>query len=158
VKIEATAKEIRALLQLAELDRVAEQPAAEASRRSREAAASRLPRRLLDRYQLLLDVGRTPVVVAIERGTCSGCHVRLPTMVEYNTRRSAAIHTCPHCQRMLYVPELVREGSHADDGKSSRRAALASAEAVLTGSARNEGRSRPSRGRRAGARLATEEP
>lgn len=126
MKIEATARQIRAVLQLAEVDQSAGPPASEAGRRSREAVASHLPRRLLDRYQLLLEVGRTPVVVAIERGSCSGCHLRLPTMVESMARRSPAFHTCPHCQRMLYAPELVREESHADDGKS-RRAAPASA-------------------------------
>ena len=127
MKIQATAKEIRALLELAEVDQSADQLASGARRERREATARRVPRRLLDRYQLLLEVGRTPVVVAIERGACSGCHVRLPTMVEYKARRSPAVHTCPHCQRMLYAPELVREDSHADDGKPSRRAAAASA-------------------------------
>jgi len=126
VKIEATAKEIRALIELAAVDRSADQPASETRRRGRDAAARRVPRRLLDRYQLLLEVGRTPVVVAMERGACSGCHVRLPTMLEYKARRSPAVHTCPHCRRMLYAAELVREDSHADDGKS-RRAAPASA-------------------------------
>ena len=126
MKIEATAKEIRALLELAEVDQSADQPASEARRQGREAAARRVPRRLLDRYQLLLEVGRIPVVVAIERGACSGCHLRLPTMVEQMARRSPAVHTCPHCGRMLYAPELVREESHADDGRS-RRGAPASA-------------------------------
>lgn len=127
MKIEATVQQIRALLQLVEVDRSADQPASETRRQGREAAARRVPRCLLDRYQLLLEVGPTPVVVAIERGVCSGCHVRLPTMVEHKARRSPAVHTCPHCRRMLYAPELVHEESHADDGKPSRRATPASA-------------------------------
>jgi predicted nucleic acid-binding Zn-ribbon protein len=128
MKIEATARQIRALLQLAELDQSAGPPSPEAGRRNREALASHLPRRLLDRYQLLLEAGRTPVVVALERGSCSGCHLRLPTMVECKTRRSPAIHTCPHCQRMMYVPELVREDSLPADEQSSRRTTPAPAE------------------------------
>lgn len=127
MKIEATVKEIRDLLGLAGLDHHAEQPGSEAHLQGREAAARRLPRRLLDRYQLLLKVGRTPVVVAIVRGACSGCHVRLPTMVDSMARRSPAFHTCPHCQRMLYAPELVIEDPHAGDGKPFRRAAAAPA-------------------------------
>lgn len=111
MKIEATAKEIRALLQLAELDGPGEQLALEAHRRSRVAAERRVPRLLLARYRSLIDFGRHPAVVAIERGTCTGCHLRLPTMVEYQTRRSPAVYTCPHCRRMLYTPELVRDGS-----------------------------------------------
>lgn len=125
MKIDATAKEIRALLELAEADQEADQPGPQAHDQGREAAARRVPRRLLDRYELLLDVGRTPVVVAIVRGACSGCHMRLPTMLESMARHSAAIHNCPHCQRMLYVPEIVGKGSEVV-GKVSRRAALAS--------------------------------
>ena len=129
MKIEATAKDIRALLELAGADRSADQPTSEAHRQGRDAVARRVPRRLLDPYQLLLEVGRTPVVVAIERGACTGCHVRLPTMLEYKARSSPAVHRCPHCRRMLYAPELIREGSQLDDGKSPGSAAPA-----LTGS------------------------
>ena len=39
-------------------------------------------------------------------------------MLEQKASRSTAIHTCPHCRRMLYAPELFREDSHANDGKS----------------------------------------
>jgi predicted nucleic acid-binding Zn-ribbon protein len=117
VKIEATAKDIRTLLELAELDRGADQAGSKARRQGREAVARRVPRPLLARYELLLEVGRNPVVVAIERGACSGCHVRLPTMVEYKARRAAAVHTCPHCRRMLYAPNLVREEPDASDVK-----------------------------------------
>jgi uncharacterized protein len=120
VKIEASAKEIRALIELAELDRASKQPRQKVSRRNREAAASRLPQGLLDRYELLLGLGRRPAVAAIEGGACSGCHIRLPTMVESKARRAPAIHTCPHCKRMLYVPELVREDTPADDGRLRR--------------------------------------
>lgn len=121
MKIEATVKEIRALLDLADLDG---DPSASGTRLGdREAVARRVPRRLLDRYLLLLEVGRTPPFVPIERGVCPGCHVRLPTMLEYKARLSPAVHACPHCRRMLYAPELVREAARPDDGK--RRAAPA---------------------------------
>jgi uncharacterized protein len=118
VKIEANAGDIRALLELAEVDRSANQAEPKARRQDRAAAARRVPRPLLDRYELLLEVGRTPVVVAIERGACSGCHVRLPTMVEYNARRSPAVLTCPHCRRMLYAPGLVRKELDDSDAKA----------------------------------------
>lgn len=127
MKIEATARQIRVLLQLAQVDRSASQPASKADRESHDAVASHLPRRLLDRYELLREVGRTPVVVAVEHGTCSGCHLRLPAMVECKTHRTPAIHTCPHCRRMLYAPELVREDAHSADRKPSPRTTAGSA-------------------------------
>lgn len=128
MKFEATVEQLRALLQLAELDQNAGPPTTEASRRNREAAASHLPRRILDRYELLLQAGRTPVVVTLDRGGCSGCHLRLPTMVETKTRRSPAVHTCPHCQRMIYVREFVSEDSQVADDKPPGRVTRASTE------------------------------
>ena len=127
MKIEATAKEIRALLELAEMDRSAGPFVSEAGRRSRQAMASNLPQRILDRYQLLLQAGRTPVVVAIDRGSCTGCHLRLPTMVESMARRSPAFHTCPHCRRMLYAPELVIAAPAADEKEPGRATAASAA-------------------------------
>lgn len=122
MKIEATVKDIRALLELAEVDRPADQATSEGHRQGRAALARRVPRRLLDPYQLLREVGRTPAVAAIERGACMGCHVRLPTMLEYKTDRSPAIHRCPHCRRLLYAPRFIGEDSKVDDRKASGRA------------------------------------
>jgi predicted nucleic acid-binding Zn-ribbon protein len=90
VKIEVTVKQIRALVQLADRD-----------------DERGLPRLLLERYHSLVNAGRTPAVVAIDRGTCSGCHIRLPTMLEHQAARSLALYACPHCRRLLYAPELV---------------------------------------------------
>jgi predicted nucleic acid-binding Zn-ribbon protein len=109
MRIEVTAQEVGALLQLVELDAQTQSLLSETHRSRREATRRRVPRALLDRYQVLLEGGRLPVIVAIERGGCSGCHVRLPTMLEYKARRSPAIHTCPRCHRMLYAPEFLQE-------------------------------------------------
>jgi len=107
VKIEATVREIATLLHLAEVDAQAQSLSPEVYGDRREAARRPVPRALRERYETLLEVGRRPVVAAIERAACSGCHVRLPTMLEHAARRSPAIHTCPHCHRMLYAPELL---------------------------------------------------
>lgn len=123
MKFEATASQVRALMELADADQL-DEAASRIRQPGREAVARELPRRLLDRYEQLLQVGRTPVVVPIARGTCSGCHMRLPTMVESLARRTPSVHTCPNCRRMLYAPEAVREESRVADGKASRRTAL----------------------------------
>jgi predicted nucleic acid-binding Zn-ribbon protein len=109
MKIEATVQDIRWLLDLAEQDARAPGVPPDTGRVGREASRRRLPRTLADRYQTLLEVRRHPAIVAIERGVCSGCHVRLPTMVEYQARHAPAVHVCPHCRRMLYAPELLAE-------------------------------------------------
>lgn len=111
MKLEATATEIRALLGLA----------------ARNTKAQVLPAPLLDRYHWLVGAGRSPAVVPIERGVCSGCHVRLPTMLEHQAGCSLALYTCPHCRRMLYAPGLLDGEPQAPKAKSSRRAAPPSA-------------------------------
>jgi hypothetical protein len=119
--IEATPGQIRVLLRLAERNEGAEGLTPGDDGHDPDEVPRGLPRLLLDRYRSLLEAGRSPAVVAIERGACSGCHVRLPTMMEYRARRAPALYTCPHCRRMLYAPELVREGANADEGKTAAR-------------------------------------
>jgi predicted nucleic acid-binding Zn-ribbon protein len=105
LKIEATASEIQDLLALAEVDaRAAElTPAAHDSRW--QAASKRVTPALLRRYRQLVEAGRHPAAVPIERAACSGCNIRLPTMVESLTKRVLAVYECPHCHRMLYAPD-----------------------------------------------------
>lgn len=122
MKFEATASQILALMELAELDQM-DEAASRVHQPGRGTLARGIPRLLLDRYELLLQVGRTPVVVPIARGTCSACHMRLPTMVDSMARRAASVHTCPNCRRMLFAPEVVREGSRPNDAKPSPRTA-----------------------------------
>jgi predicted nucleic acid-binding Zn-ribbon protein len=109
VSIEATRGEIAALLRLAELDAQAQDPTPDTLPARREASRRQVTGVLLERYETLLEIGREPPIVPIERGGCSGCHVRLPTMMEYRARGAPAIHTCPRCRRMLYAPEMLRE-------------------------------------------------
>jgi predicted nucleic acid-binding Zn-ribbon protein len=116
VKIDATSDDIRALLDLS----VADEDAREDRHRSRESVARRLPPELLQRYEVLRGSGRRPVVAAIEQGRCSGCHVRLPTVLEQRARAAPAIYGCPHCRRMLYAPEMLRLDRPQDRGASRR--------------------------------------
>jgi predicted nucleic acid-binding Zn-ribbon protein len=107
LKVEASVRQIRALVHLAKSN-------------GAEDAQGNLPRTLLERYDALIAAGRVPAVVAIEQGTCSGCHLRLPTMVDAMARRAPAVHVCPHCRRMLYVPELLQRDPHADKRAAAR--------------------------------------
>lgn len=126
MKIEATVKQIRALLELAELDEGVDRLTVEACRGGHEALQRGAPRFLLERYHALINAGRTPAVVAIEGGACSGCHVRLPTMLEHQAGCLLALYTCPHCRRMLYSAKLLREDGHDANGKSRRSAPASS--------------------------------
>jgi predicted nucleic acid-binding Zn-ribbon protein len=120
MKIEATREDILVLLDLSELDGRAEPTVPADQARARDAAERRLPDALLARYRWLTAAGRYPVMVAVERETCSGCHVRLATMIAALVKRSIGIYTCPGCRRMLYAPELLSE--RPADGGDERKA------------------------------------
>jgi predicted nucleic acid-binding Zn-ribbon protein len=129
MKIEATREDILVLLELTELDESAEPTVPAAQARAHDAAERRLPEALLARYRWLTATGRYPVMVAVEQETCSGCHVRLATMIADRLKRSVAIYACPRCQRMLYAPELLSErlaeggvGGKAGSRRSPRQA------------------------------------
>ena len=106
MRIEATVGEIRVLLRLAELDARAKQLSPEMYRSCREETRRCVPKALLERYERLFGIGRNPVIVGMDRGSCSGCHVRLATMVEHQARRKPGIYSCPHCRRILYTGDL----------------------------------------------------
>jgi uncharacterized protein len=122
MSIEATVHEIRALIELAELDLPAQESPSETYRSRREASRRRLARALLERYESLVDAGRRPAIVAIERSRCSACHLRLPTMVASQARRSPSVHICPHCRRMLYAPELLTAEDLREAASQKKRA------------------------------------
>jgi predicted nucleic acid-binding Zn-ribbon protein len=130
MRIEGTPQEIRALLQLAAFDLEAAELPLETYRSRRDAIRRRTASALLERYQALVEAGRHPAIVVVERGACSGCHLRLPTMVESRFRRSPGVYACPHCRRMLYAPELLTaqepRGLESQETKASHRASRAS--------------------------------
>jgi len=133
MRLEATVQEIAALLRLADLDAQAPSLRPEVYRSRRERAREQAPRALVERYQTLLEAGRQPAIVAIDGGGCSGCHVRLPTMLEYQVRHRLAVHTCPRCRRMLYAPELLIEQNSPRTGSEKGAAPHRGAPAVPGG-------------------------
>lgn len=122
MKIDTTAEEIRALLQLAAFDVDAPELPLETYRTRRDTIRRRVAKALLERYQALFDGGRRPPIVAIERGACSGCHLRLPTMMESRTRRLPGVYVCPQCRRMLYAPGLLVAEDPDVKGSQKKRA------------------------------------
>ena len=118
--IEITEDQIGALLRLAELD---EGPAGSPGDERSHALLRGLPRPVADRYRVLYQAGRHPAVAAISGGICTGCHVRLPTMLEQKAAHALALFTCPHCRRLLDNGALL--GSAAAEARPPRRKAAA---------------------------------
>jgi predicted nucleic acid-binding Zn-ribbon protein len=119
--IEVTEDQINALLRLAES---APEALGDSGHDGRgHALLRRLPQPLIERCRALFQAGRRPAVVMISRGICTGCHVRLPTMLEQKAAHALALFTGPHCRRLLYNGALL--GSAAAVARPSRRTAAA---------------------------------
>ncbi len=71
---------------------------------SKEERAGRVSAPLLKRYDRISRTLRR-AVVAVDGYTCSGCHMNVPPQVISEVKRGNGIHQCPHCHRLLYVPE-----------------------------------------------------
>jgi predicted nucleic acid-binding Zn-ribbon protein len=90
------------LVRLAELDR---KGGPGPRRPEHEALAARLSHELSESYERALMAGRQPPVVPLVANACSGCHVRLPTVLEQKIRLVRGVAACPRCLRLVYDPE-----------------------------------------------------
>ena len=56
----------------------------------------------LARYERVLKHKGDIAVVAVDNGTCGGCHMKLTPQVIQDTKRAQSITSCTFCGRMLY--------------------------------------------------------
>ncbi len=55
------------------------------------------------RFQKLQKKGPL-AIVPVYNGICSGCGMALPVSLVHTVKAAEAIHGCPNCTRLLYVP------------------------------------------------------
>ncbi len=72
-----------------------------AERARREAVAAQIPAPLLARYEDLRKQKQGIGIVAVDRGTCTGCRTSLPTATT-QAARTGNIVTCSSCGRIVY--------------------------------------------------------
>ncbi len=68
----------------------------------RDGVASQVDSGTLGIYERLLKSKKNAVVVAIENGICSGCHMKLTTQTILKARSGQGIVHCENCSRILY--------------------------------------------------------
>jgi len=71
----------------------------------RKILAERLTRDELRRYELMITRTHGPVVVRVEKGVCSGCHMNLPPQLFNELMRDRDLKICPNCSRMIYFQD-----------------------------------------------------
>ncbi|EPR37560.1 protein of unknown function DUF164 [Desulfovibrio sp. X2] len=70
--------------------------------KDRSAAGKIIPAPILARYEFIRSRLRTPVIVPVQDGICSGCHISIPPQTYNELQRGKQIHSCPNCQRLIY--------------------------------------------------------
>jgi len=66
---------------------------------------------LRKRYELLLNRRDGLAVVEAKDGACLGCNMQLPPQLYNSLFHGDDIHTCPQCNRVIYVEDAIKTGS-----------------------------------------------
>lgn len=68
----------------------------------RATAASGVPAPVFTRYEFIRRRLEHPVIVPVDAGICSGCHIAIPPQAFIELQRGKQILSCPNCQRLIY--------------------------------------------------------
>jgi predicted nucleic acid-binding Zn-ribbon protein len=71
----------------------------------RGAAGSEIPPPVFSRYEFIRHRLEHPVIVSVNQGVCSGCHIAIPPQAFIELQRGQQILSCPNCQRLIYWDE-----------------------------------------------------
>lgn len=72
----------------------------------RERFVAEIPKPIYRRYERFRPKLH-PVVTEVIESTCTGCRMRLPPQLANDIRKATDFQQCPHCQRFLFVRDLL---------------------------------------------------
>jgi predicted nucleic acid-binding Zn-ribbon protein len=84
----------------------------------RDASAARVDANVLKKYSAIR-MRRGLAVVPVVKGTCQGCHMKIPPQLFIMLQRGTAIETCPTCARIIYWDEIMKEAQLEEGEKDS---------------------------------------
>lgn len=61
-----------------------------------------IPRPIFQRYEFIRNRLEHPVIVSVENGICSGCHIAVPPQTFIELQSGQQILSCPNCQRLIF--------------------------------------------------------
>lgn len=73
--------------------------------KTRSNTGSEVPAPVLARYEFIRRRLEHPVIVPVENGICSGCHIAIPPQTFIELQRGQQILSCPNCQRLMFWTE-----------------------------------------------------
>ena len=71
----------------------------------REALASKIDADVLDQFERLFNSKGDAAIVAVERGVCTGCHMKVTTATAAGVKAGKEIVNCEQCGRILYLSQ-----------------------------------------------------
>lgn len=71
----------------------------------RGGASKNVPAPVFARYEFIRQRLPYPVIVPVNSGICSGCHISIPPQSFIEIQKGAQILSCPNCQRLIYWGE-----------------------------------------------------
>ena len=73
--------------------------------KERSATGLEIPPPVFSRYEFIRRRLEHPVIVPVNQGVCSGCHIAIPPQSFIELQRGQQILSCPNCQRLIYWDE-----------------------------------------------------
>ena len=70
--------------------------------KTRSNTGSEVPQPVFMRYEFIRRRLEHPVIVPVNAGVCSGCHIAIPPQAFIELQRGQQILSCPNCQRLIY--------------------------------------------------------
>jgi uncharacterized protein len=80
----------------------------EAAKAQKAERSARIQPAVLTRYNKIAAQMRR-ALVPVRALTCGGCHMNVPHQLVSEVKRGTQVQQCPHCHRLLFVPEKVEE-------------------------------------------------
>ena len=73
--------------------------------KERSTTGATIPPPVFSRYEFIRNRLEHPVIVSVNQGVCSGCHIAIPPQTFIELQRGQQILSCPNCQRLIYWDE-----------------------------------------------------
>lgn len=89
----------------------------------REEAGQAVPKPILQRYEFIRSRLKNPVIVPVENGICSGCHISIPPQAFIELQKGVQILSCPNCQRLIYWSDHIKTEEAPEEAKTEETTA-----------------------------------
>lgn len=85
--------------------------------KKRANTGSEVPQPVFMRYEFIRRRLEHPVIVPVDDGVCSGCHIAIPPQAFIELQRGQQILSCPNCQRLIYWCEHFKAPGEAGEAQ-----------------------------------------